>query len=65
LVITNILYNLACLESLKNNQTKALDLLNKVIENDKEYIEVVLSDERFENIRDLNEFKKLIGKLNQ
>ena len=59
---SNILYNLACLESLKNNQTKALDLLNKVIEIDKEYIEKALLDKRFDNIRDLNEFKELIGK---
>jgi len=59
---SNILYNLACLESLKNNQTKALDLLKKVIEIDKEYIEIALSDKKFDNIRDLSEFKELIGK---
>ena len=59
---TNILYNLARLESLKNNQTKALDLLKKVIDMDKEYIELALSDVLFDNIRALNEFKELIGK---
>jgi len=59
---TNILYNLACLESLKNNQTKALDLLKKVIEIDKEYIEIAQSDKRFDNLKDLSEFKELIGK---
>jgi tetratricopeptide (TPR) repeat protein len=58
----NILYNLACLESLKNNQSRALDLLKNVIEIDKDYIERAVLDERFDNIRGLNEFKELVGK---
>jgi tetratricopeptide (TPR) repeat protein len=58
---TNILYNLACLESLKNDQTKALELLKIIIKIDKDYIEKALSDERFDNIRDLKEFKELMG----
>jgi tetratricopeptide (TPR) repeat protein len=57
----NILYNHACLESLKNNQTKAIDLLKKVIELDKEYIGIAQSDKRFDNLRDLNEFNELIN----
>jgi tetratricopeptide (TPR) repeat protein len=56
----NALYNIACLESLKNNQVKALEILKKVIEIDKEYIERAQSDDRFDNIRDLIEFKELI-----
>ncbi|MFX0106232.1 MAG: tetratricopeptide repeat protein [Candidatus Hodarchaeota archaeon] len=55
----NILYNIACLESLKNNQAKALELLSKAIELDKDYIERALLDDRFANIKDLEEFKKL------
>ena len=58
---SEILYNIACLESLRNNQVKALELLTKLIEFDKEYIERALLDERFDNIRDLKEFKELIG----
>lgn len=57
----DILYNIACLESLRNNQAKALELLSKAIELDKIYIERASSDEKFDNIRDLQEFKELIG----
>ena len=58
----NILYNIASLESLKNNQTKALELVKRVLEIDKDFRERILSDENFENIKDLNEFKELMGK---
>ncbi len=57
-----ILYNLACLESLRNNQPKALELLTIVIKFDSNYIERVLSDDRFDNIRELREFKGLTRK---
>jgi len=56
-----ILYNTACLESLRNNQVKALELLTKVIELDKNCIERALKDKRLDNIRNLKEFKDLIG----
>ncbi|MFX1302918.1 MAG: tetratricopeptide repeat protein [Promethearchaeota archaeon] len=55
----NILYNIACLESLRNNQVKALELLSKAIEIDKGFIERAILDEKLENIKDLEEFKKL------
>jgi len=55
------LYNFACLESLRNNQAKALELLAKVIELDEEYIDKAKSDEKFENIKTLKEFIELIG----
>jgi tetratricopeptide (TPR) repeat protein len=54
-----ILYNLACLESLRNNHAKALELLTNLIKFDKNYIERVLSDDRFDNIKELSEFKEL------
>ncbi len=56
-----VLYNIACLESLKNNLTKALELLSKLIELDNDYIERILSDDKFDNIKDLKEFTELIG----
>jgi tetratricopeptide (TPR) repeat protein len=56
-----ILYNIACLESLRNNQVKALELLTKLIELDENYIERALSDDRFDNMRESQEFKELIG----
>lgn len=56
----NVLYNIASLESLKNNQTKALELLKTLIEIDKDLTERLLSDETFDNIKDLDEFKELI-----
>jgi len=58
----DILYNLACLESLGNNPAKALEFLTKVIKLDKNYIERVLSDDRFDNIRELEEYKELTDK---
>ncbi len=59
---SEIFYNIACLESLKNNHTSALELLGKVIELDKTYIQRALSDKKFDNIKDLKEFKELISK---
>jgi len=56
----DILYNLACLESLRDNQIKALEILTKVVEFDKNYIEKAKQDKRFDNIRNLKEFKDLI-----
>ncbi|NVM37748.1 MAG: tetratricopeptide repeat protein [Candidatus Lokiarchaeota archaeon] len=58
---SEIMYNIACLESLKNNQVKALELLTKAFEIDKNYIEKASVDKRFDNIKDLKEFKELIG----
>ena len=55
------LYNFACLESLRNNQEKALELLAKVVELDKDYIDKAKLDEKFDNIKALKEFKELIG----
>ncbi|MFX1500358.1 MAG: tetratricopeptide repeat protein [Promethearchaeota archaeon] len=57
-----ILYNIACLESLTNNPTKALELLTKLIAIDYTYIERIKSDDNFDNIKDLEEFKELIRK---
>ena len=59
---SEILYNFACLESLRNNPEKALELLTQVIKSDKNYIERVLQDKRFDNIKDLKEFKELVSK---
>ncbi|MHA2037496.1 MAG: tetratricopeptide repeat protein [Promethearchaeota archaeon] len=57
-----ILYNLACLESLKNNQASALELLKNIIKVDDSFIKSALSDDRFDNIRELKEFKELTSK---
>ena len=58
---SEILYNFACLESLRNNPEKALELLTKVIKSDENYIERILQDNRFDNIKDLKEFKDLVS----
>jgi len=55
----NAIYNLACLESLRNNHTKALELLGILVNLDEGIIEQVLDDERFDNIKELKEFKAL------
>ncbi len=57
----DVLYNLACLEALRNNQIEALKLLKEVIKLDDAYIKKALEDKKLDNIRDLNEFKELIG----
>jgi tetratricopeptide (TPR) repeat protein len=57
-----MIYNKACLESLRNNQEKALELLTKVIQFDENYIERALQDKRLDNIRDLEEFKDITTK---
>ena len=58
---SNILYNLACFESLRNNHAKALELLRKVIELDKNYIKRAILNKGFDNIRGLKEFEELIS----
>ena len=58
---SEIIYNIACLESLKNNQIKALELLMKALEIDESFIERASLDKKFDNIRELKEFKELIN----
>ena len=55
----DVLYSQACLESLKNNKTKAIEFLKKAIELNEKLIEWAVLDEKFDNIRDLEEFKEL------
>ncbi len=55
------LYNYACLESTRNNQEKAMELLTKAIEKNKIYIDWAKTDEKLNNIRDIEEFKELLG----
>ncbi len=58
---SEILYSIAILELLRNNQIRALEILTKVIELDNSYVERVVLDERFDSIRNLKEFKDLIS----
>ncbi|MHA2001214.1 MAG: tetratricopeptide repeat protein [Promethearchaeota archaeon] len=53
-------YNKACLESLRDNQEKAVEFLKKAIDLDKKYIGMAKTDEDFDNLKDLQEFKELI-----
>jgi len=55
----DVLYSNACLESLRNNKAKALEFLTKAAELNEKVIEWALSDKKFDNIRDLKEFKEL------
>ncbi|MFX0083026.1 MAG: tetratricopeptide repeat protein [Candidatus Hodarchaeota archaeon] len=59
---TEITYNLACLESLKNNKEKALELLTELIKANANYSERALQDKKLDNIKDLKEFKELTNK---
>jgi len=58
---SNLWYNKACLESLRNVREKAIEYLKRAIELDKKYFEMAKSDEDFDNIRTSKEFKELIG----
>jgi tetratricopeptide (TPR) repeat protein len=59
-----VLYNISCLESLRNNKIKALELLKNVLSKDKNYIERVKEDKKFDKIKDSKEFKELIDEIN-
>ena len=59
-----VLYNLSCLESLRNNKIKALELLKKVLRSDKNYIERVKEDKKLDKIKGSKEFKDLIDEIN-
>jgi len=58
---SNTWYNKACLESLRNFKEKSIESLKKAIDLDKKYIEMAKSDEDFDTIRTLKEFKEIIG----
>lgn len=49
------------IESLRNYQAKFLDLLAKAIELDKTCIDWAKFNEKFDNIRNLKEYKVLFG----
>ncbi len=57
----NALYNKACVESIMNNNVESLDSLRKAIELDKSLADSAKSDDDFDNLRNLKEFKELIG----
>jgi len=57
---SKVWYIKACLESLRKNEEKSLEYLIKAIDLDKKYIKIAKSDEHFNNIRNLKEFKELI-----
>ncbi|NVM52238.1 MAG: tetratricopeptide repeat protein [Candidatus Helarchaeota archaeon] len=54
-------YNKACVESLRNNKQESINYLKKVIELDENIIEKAKLEADFDNIRDSEEFKELIG----
>ena len=54
-------YNKASLESLRNNKQESIKYLKKAIELDEMYIEESKLEPDFDNIRDSDEFKELIG----
>ncbi len=53
-------YNRACAYSLKNKKDKAIDDLKRAIELNIDYKFLAMDDRDFDNIRDSDEFKKLI-----
>ncbi|KKM79133.1 hypothetical protein LCGC14_1352950 [marine sediment metagenome] len=56
-----IWYNIACAQSRKNNKKRALQCLKKAIGFNKEkYISLARNDEDFDNIRDSEDFRKLL-----
>ena len=57
---SNAWYNKACLESIRNNQEKAIEFLEKAIELNDYFLDLARNDKDFANIRDSKEFKDLI-----
>ncbi|MFX0057882.1 MAG: tetratricopeptide repeat protein [Candidatus Hodarchaeota archaeon] len=58
-----VLYNMLCLESLRNNKIKALELLKKVLSEDKNYMERAKEDKKLDKIKGSKEFKELIDEI--
>jgi len=56
----NIYYQKASIESLRKNKKEALRLLGKAIELNEKTREKVNMDTKFNNIKDLKEFKELV-----
>jgi len=59
--LAELWYYYSCLESLKDNKEKSIKHLKKAIELDNKYINEAETEEEFKNIRNLREFKELIG----
>ena len=57
----NPYYNLACVSSITNKPEIALEYLKKAIEINPTYKEMISKEEDLDNIRNLEEFKKLIS----
>jgi len=57
----DILYNCACIEAISKNNEKALEFLGQAIETNKKFKKWAKTDRFLYNIKDLPEFKKLIG----
>jgi len=55
-------YNIACAYSLLGESKEAISWLKKALEYDEKDRELAKSDEDFDNVRDLPEFKKLLKK---
>ena len=55
-------YNLGCISSMRGNVEEALEYVKKCLEIYPAYREQMLDDKDFNNIKDLEKFKKLIDK---
>jgi len=53
--------NMICIFNETNNHTSAMELLGKLIELDKIYIQRAVSDNKFDKVRELKELKELTG----
>ena len=58
----NVLFNVACLESIKNNAAISLLYLKKAIDLDPSLINSIKEEEDFNNIRNTKEFKEIFEK---
>ena len=55
------IFNLACIEALRMNLEESIKYVRKILILDKNYIEKIKTDPYLENLRELDEFKELIG----
>jgi tetratricopeptide (TPR) repeat protein len=61
----DVIYNCACIEAINKNNEKALEFLKKAIEIDIKFKNLAKSDRFLLNIKEMPQFKELIGEMSK
>jgi tetratricopeptide (TPR) repeat protein len=57
----DVYYYLACIYSMKNDKSRSLSLLGRAIKLGFKETDMIKDDPDFNNIKETNEFKKIVG----